>query len=154
MSELPELEVNIRFKYTPDSDNYEHLEEVTTEGIIETDLTSFKEDAYVLSDYLDDADVSIVEADQDNDEYTFYTKPHKIKAVKWTGYNINEIWDMFGVVGIYGPTEVNLNTLVLTTADNNKVNCTIGSWVIPDNAEHTFYPCNDDHFSKKYEQRL
>lgn len=81
----------------------------------------------------------------------YQRKPTRVKAIQWTGKNLNEIWDAFGVSGIYGPTELNPDQLILTTTNGHPVPCPIGSWVIPDANPETFYPCDGDVFAKTYE---
>lgn len=52
-----ELEVTIKFKYKPNTDNYDHLPDSSDlQGIIQTDLESFKDDPYVLQEYWEEGD--------------------------------------------------------------------------------------------------
>ena len=39
-------------------------------------------------------------------------KPVVIEAIRWTGDNINQIWDWAGAADIYGPTENNPTWLI------------------------------------------
>ena len=57
--DLPELEVTIKFKYTPNAENYDHLDPVTVEGIIATDKESFIDEPYLLTEYLEDGSAEI-----------------------------------------------------------------------------------------------
>lgn len=57
---MQELEVVIKFKYTPDPENYDHLNDSSDiEGIIETDVEAIKDDPYILQDLMADKDVEI-----------------------------------------------------------------------------------------------
>jgi len=52
-----ELEVTIKFKYKPNTENYDHLEDPSDlQSIIDTDLVAFKEDPYILSEYWGEKD--------------------------------------------------------------------------------------------------
>lgn len=81
----------------------------------------------------------------------YNSKRRTIYAIQYTGNNLNEIWELFGVVGIYGPTETNPNYLLLTTVSGDQVPCRVGDWVIADGAPDTFYPCTDAEFNLRYE---
>lgn len=76
-------------------------------------------------------------------------KPVVIDAVQFTGQNIQEIWDEFGVADIYGPVEDDPCAYIFTLEGKMKVD--IGDWVIQGvNGEH--YPCKTDIFDKTYEE--
>lgn len=82
----------------------------------------------------------------------FVTKPIEIEAVWFNGSNLDEIRSEFGdtegIVANYYPDES--YNLTLTTADGHKIPCDPYMWVMKDSKPDTFYPCNDDHFQKKY----
>lgn len=82
-------------------------------------------------------------------------KPIEIEAVQFTGDNVEEIWDAFGVSsvrGIYGPTEANPDYLILTTTHGDPAPARAGDWVIPDSRPDTFYPCKPDVFEATYDE--
>lgn len=83
----------------------------------------------------------------------FITKPVIVQAIKFTGDNLDEIRKEFGDspgidTFIYSDESY---CLMLTTADDIEVPCTVGMWVMKDSKPHRFYPCNNDHFQMKYE---
>jgi hypothetical protein len=83
--------------------------------------------------------------------HTYRKKPVEIQAIQFTGDNIEQIWDAFGTAGIYDPTEKNLNALLLTTIDGEKVPCPVGHWVIAEPVPNRFYPCDPGVFADRYE---
>lgn len=78
-------------------------------------------------------------------------RPVEIEAVQFTGDNVQEIWDAFGVEGIYGPTEQNPDHLILTTIHGDEAPARPGDWIIPDGKPGTFYPCKPEIFAQTYE---
>lgn len=74
-----------------------------------------------------------------------------VDAMQWTGDNIQAIWDWCGCTGIYGPTERNPHTLLLTTIDGVQAPCPLGHWVIAEPKHGRFYPCHPDVFAAAYE---
>lgn len=78
-------------------------------------------------------------------------KPTRIEAVQWTGKNLDEIREAFGEEGIYAPTELNPDCLIITTMHGDATPCRVGDWVIPDGNPKTFYPCKDAVFKATYE---
>jgi hypothetical protein len=80
------------------------------------------------------------------------TKP--IAAMQWTGDNIHAIWEWGGAAGIYGPTETNPETLLLTTIDGVQVPCPLGHWVMAEPVPDRFYPCDPGVFADRYEPVL
>ncbi|MFD4788269.1 hypothetical protein ACFWN1_14660 [Streptomyces sp. NPDC058459] len=81
----------------------------------------------------------------------FRKKPIEIDAIQFTGDNVQEIWDAFGAVGIYGPTEKNPDHLILTTVHGDEAPARAADWIIPDGKPGTFYPCKPDIFAATYE---
>lgn len=82
---------------------------------------------------------------------TFRKKPVEIRAIHWTGDNLDEVWEAFGTAGIYGCTEANPDALLLTTIDGEVVPCPSGHWVIAEPVPNRFYPCDPHVFADRYE---
>ncbi len=82
----------------------------------------------------------------------FRKKPVEIEAVQWTGENIHELWEWGGAGGIYGPTELNPNQLILTTIHGERAIARVGDWVIRESQPDRFYPCKPDIFTETYEE--
>lgn len=78
-------------------------------------------------------------------------KPIEVQAIQFTGDNVEEIWDAFGVTGIYGPTETNPGYLLLTTIHEDQAPCRPGDWVLPEPKAGRFYPVKPDIFAATYE---
>jgi hypothetical protein len=76
-------------------------------------------------------------------------RPVVIEAVQWGGDNINEIWDAFGASCIHGPTEINPDSLVITTLEGD-MRAPKGWWVIK-GVLGELYPCAPDVFDATYE---
>ena len=76
----------------------------------------------------------------------------ELSAIQFTGDNAAEIWDEFGAAGIYGPSEINPDHLLLTTISGDRVPCRAGDWVIPEEVPGRFYPCDQATFARKYEE--
>lgn len=81
----------------------------------------------------------------------YRSKPREIDAMRWTGDNIAAIWEWGGAVGIYGPTEENPDTLLLTTIDGVKVPCPLGHFVVAEPVPNRFYPCDPEVLADRYE---
>lgn len=81
----------------------------------------------------------------------FRKKPIEITAIQFTGDNVEEIWNLFGTDGIYGPTERNPDYLILTTIHGDEAPCRVGDWVIPEPKAGHFYPCKPDIFANTYD---
>jgi hypothetical protein len=82
----------------------------------------------------------------------FRKKPAEIRAIQFTGDNIDAIWDAFGTAGIYGPTEMNPDYLILTTIHGDEAPCRPGDWIIPEPQAGRFYPCKPDVFAATYDR--
>lgn len=154
-----ELEVTIRFKYEPNPADYidegTTIVDMTPEKMAEIDNEEFNDDPSVLFEKLDDRleDASIIiEPAPEVDEYTYFTKSITQRAVLYDGGNAREVMGVFGNIGIEDVADQ--LSLSLTTADGHVIPCYPGQYVMEDNKPGTFYPCNMDMFSKKYERRI
>jgi hypothetical protein len=76
--------------------------------------------------------------------------PLEIKAIQWTGDNIEEIWETFGATGIYGPTEVNPDFLLLETPDGFQTPCRLNEWIVPNSKANTFHSVDSKLMAAKY----
>lgn len=76
-------------------------------------------------------------------------RPVVIDTIQWTGDNIDEIWDEFGAVDIYGPTEANPNCLTINTLEGDML-ASLGDWIIR-GVKNELYPCKPDIFDLTYE---
>lgn len=76
-----------------------------------------------------------------------------VTAIRFTGANSTEIFNVFGSEGIvYIHHSHDLPTLELTTVSGAKAICMAGEWVIPEtDAPGRFYPCNNEIFEMNYE---
>jgi len=80
----------------------------------------------------------------------FKKRPLIIEAVQWTGNNIDEIWETFGAAGIYGPSELNPDYLLLTTPDGFQTPCRINEWVVQNTKPDTFHAVDPKLMEAKY----
>lgn len=76
-------------------------------------------------------------------------KPVEIDGIQWDGTNIHEIWDAFGAQCVYGPTEENLGTLIITTLEGD-MSAPVGWWILR-GVEGELYPCKPSVFDTTYE---
>jgi len=76
-------------------------------------------------------------------------RPIVIQAIQWTGDNVHEIWNAFGAVDVYGPTEMNPDTLIISTLEG-KVRANVEDWIIR-GVKGELYPCKPDIFEATYE---
>lgn len=79
----------------------------------------------------------------------FRKRPVVIDAIQWTGTNVDEIWTAFGAGMIYGPTEANPDTLIISTLEG-EMSASVGDWIIRGVAGE-LYPCKPDIFTATYE---
>lgn len=79
----------------------------------------------------------------------FVKKPIPIQAIRYTGDNIEEIWDTFGAGDIYGPVEDDPCAYILTL--EGKMRCNVGDWIIK-GVQEEFYPCRHDIFVQTYQE--
>lgn len=75
-------------------------------------------------------------------------KPVVIEAIKYTGINIQELWDWAGADNIYGPVEDDQRAYVETL--EGRMAAEPGDWIIRGVAGE-FYPCKPDIFAATYE---
>lgn len=77
-------------------------------------------------------------------------RPMVIEAMQWTGDNIHQIWDWAGAQDVYGPTEKNLNSLIISTLEG-KMRCNLGDFVLK-GIRGELYPCEKSIFIESYEE--
>lgn len=73
-------------------------------------------------------------------------KPVVIDAIKFTGYNLDEILEFMGVDGVVGKTT---GSLVINTMEGN-MTAKIGDYIIK-GVKGEFYPCDSEIFELTYE---
>jgi len=76
-------------------------------------------------------------------------KPIVIEAIKYTGNNIEEIWDAFSAADVYGPVEDDPCAYILTL--EGRMCCNIGDYIIR-GVRGELYPCAKDIFEETYEK--
>lgn len=79
----------------------------------------------------------------------FKKEPVAIQAIRYTGNNIEEIWDTFGAGDIYGPVEDDPCAYILTLG--GRMRCNVGDWIIK-GVQGEFYPCKHDIFIQTYRE--
>jgi hypothetical protein len=78
----------------------------------------------------------------------FRKRPVVIEAIRWTGDNVEELWDTFGAGEIYGPSDLDPN-LRIDTLEGVMV-ASVGDWIIR-GVRGELYPCKPDIFEATYE---
>lgn len=78
----------------------------------------------------------------------FSKRPVVIEAVRYTGDNINEVWDLFGAGVIYGPAEDDASAYIETL--EGRMEAKPGDWIIK-GVQGELYPCKPDIFAATYE---
>lgn len=73
-------------------------------------------------------------------------KPVVIDAIKFTGYNLDEILEFMGVDDVVGKTT---GSLVINTMEGN-MTAKIGDYIIK-GVKGEFYPCDSEIFELTYE---
>lgn len=73
-----------------------------------------------------------------------------VEAIQFTGNNTQEIWDKFGASSVYGQTEKNLHSLIITGASGEYVEVQVGDWVIRSGG--SVYMCTKQGFEDAYEE--
>jgi hypothetical protein len=81
----------------------------------------------------------------------FRKKTIEIDAMRWTGYNIDELMQWAGPQVVNYPTDKTPENLLLTTIDDVEVPCPVGHWVIREPVGNRFYPCDPKVFAERYE---
>jgi hypothetical protein len=91
-------------------------------------------------------------------------KPVVIEAIQFVGNNVNEVlsWMMNqpGASNAFdeAPVAFNCNEdpeggpIAMTTVHDDTAYARVGTWIIPDAAPGTFYPCDPNVFKATYEQ--
>lgn len=79
---------------------------------------------------------------------TVRKRPVEVQAVLWTGDNINTIWDWAGADKVYGPTEKNPTSLIISTLEGDML-ALLGDWIVR-GVFGEFYPCKPDVFDATY----
>lgn len=79
----------------------------------------------------------------------FRKKPVVIEAVRYTGGNIHEVWDIFGAGKIYGPGDEPFGSAYIETLEGRH-EARPGDWIIK-GIQGEFYPCKPDIFDQTYE---
>lgn len=77
----------------------------------------------------------------------FKKEPIAIQAIRYTGDNIEEIWDTFGEDDIFGPVEGDPCAYIITL--EGKMRCNVGDWIIR-GVQGEVYPCRHDIFLQTY----
>ncbi len=75
-------------------------------------------------------------------------KPVVIEAVRFTGDNINAIWEAFGAGEVYGPVEDDRSAYIDTA--EGRMEARPGDWIIRGVAGE-LYPCKPGIFAATYE---
>jgi hypothetical protein len=78
-------------------------------------------------------------------------KPVEIDAMRWTGDNIDALFEWAGPSIVNYPTDKTPERLLLTTIDGVEVPCPVGHWVIREPVPDRFYPCDPEVFADRYE---
>lgn len=78
----------------------------------------------------------------------FRKKPVEIEAVRFTGDNIQEIWDWVGAGAVYGPVEDDPSAYIDTLEGRHEARP--GDWIIK-GVQGEPYPCKPDIFEATYE---
>jgi hypothetical protein len=76
-------------------------------------------------------------------------RPVVVDAIQWTGNNIEKIWDTFGAASLYGPTETNVDSIMVRTLEG-VMRAALGDWIIR-GVKGELYPCKPDIFEATYE---
>jgi hypothetical protein len=93
--------------------------------------------------------------------------PVSVEVMQWTGNNISDIWEWAGADNIYGPTERNVDQLIVLTLEDGgdipedeiiemrgqryraKHVADLGDWIIK-GVVGEFYACKPEIFEKTY----
>ncbi len=76
-----------------------------------------------------------------------------IRAIRFTGDNLDEVSRFFGVPdNIYETADSNaLGQIYVKTVQGERVRVSAGEWVLPDTEPDTFYPVKDEVFRERFE---
>lgn len=80
----------------------------------------------------------------------FVKRPVVIQAVKWDGYNYEEIKEFVGEDKLYLHGSLKNTDLVICTLEGNH-HALVGDWIIR-GVKGEFYPCKPDIFEMTYQE--